>query len=536
LKVNVQNDRKPFILLTKLYFLRGLEKWGIALSSNRFAEKIRIFDTTLRDGEQTPGISLTPDKKLKIARQLDLLGVDSIEAGFAAASKGEMEAIKLIAEEGLKAEIYSFARGVKRDIDAVIESGADAVFLVIPTSDMHLKHKLRKSREEVLSLVKKCVEYAKDHGLKVEFGAEDATRSDMGFLKEIIAEAVSAGVDIVSPCDTVGILTPERTYQFFSELRDEFPSVSLSVHCHDDFGMAVANSIAALRAGADEVHVTVNGLGERAGNAALEEVVVALKLLYNVETSIKSELLYETSMLVSRVTGMPVQPNKAVVGENAFVHESGIHTHAILSEPLTYEPIPPEIVGRTRRLAAGKHAGSRGIKAVLEEMGLHPTEDQLKEIFLRVKAIGDKGKRVTDADLLAIAESVMGLPKFRAIKLEELTVVTGDHVTPTASVRLNMNGRVLTEAATGVGPVDAAINAVRKAVSAVEPIRLEEYHVNAVTGGTDAMVEVTVRLRKGDRVATAMGVHEDIVMASVEAMLSGMNVLVMNHEKNSGEH
>ena len=506
-------------------------KWGIALSSDRFAEKIRIFDTTLRDGEQTPGISLTPEKKLKIARQLDVLGVDSIEAGFAAASEGEMEAIRLIAKEGLKAEVYSFARGVKRDIDAVIESGADAVFLVVPTSDMHLEYKLRKSKEEILSLVNMCTQYAKDHGLKVEFGAEDATRSDMEFLKRVISEAVSAGADIVSPCDTVGILTPERTYEFFSELRKEFPEVLFSVHCHDDFGMAVANSIAALRAGANEVHTTVNGLGERAGNAALEEIVVALKLLYNVETSIKSELLYETSILVSRVTGMSVQPNKAVVGENAFVHESGIHTHAILSKPLTYEPIPPEIVGRTRRLAAGKHAGSRGLKAALREMGLHPTEDQLKEIFLRVKAIGDKGKRVTDADLLAIAESVMGLPKFRAIKLEELTVVTGDHVTPTASVRLNMNGKVLTEAATGVGPVDAAINAVRKAVLAVEPIRLEEYHVNAITGGTNAVVEVTVRLRKGDRVATAMGVHEDIVMASVEAMLSGMNVLMVNNEK-----
>jgi len=313
---------------------------------------------------------------------------------------------------------------------------------------------------------------------------------------------------------------------FYSELKKEFPDVPLSVHCHDDFGMAVANSIAALRAGATEVHCTINGLGERAGNAALEEIAVALKLLYNVETSIKLELLYETSTLISRITGINVQPNKAIVGENAFVHESGIHTHAILSEPLTYEPIPPETVGRTRRLVAGKHAGSRGIRAALKEMGLNPTEDQLKEIFLRVKTIGDKGKRVTDADLYAIAESVMGLPKTRAIKLEELTVVTGDHVTPTASVRLRMNDQVLIEAATGVGPVDAAINAVRKAVSAVEPIRLEEYRVNAITGGTDAVVEVTVRLRKGDKVATAMGVHEDIVMASVEAMLSGMNVLV----------
>jgi len=468
---------------------------------------------------------------LKIAKQLDKLGVDAIEAGFAAASEGEFEAIKLIAREDLRADIFSFARGVKRDIDAVIDSGANAVFLVIPTSDMHLQCKLKKTREEVLELAEDCIQYAKDHGLIVEFGAEDATRSDISFLKKMIATSVSAGADIVSPCDTVGILTPEKAYTFFSELIKEFPNVPFSAHCHDDFGMAVANSIASLKAGVKEVHATVNGLGERAGNAALEEIVVALKLLYNVDTSIKLDMLYDTSMLVSRLTGISVQPNKAITGENAFVHESGIHTHAILNQPLTYEPIPPELVGRTRRLAAGKHAGSKGIKAALNEMGLYPNEEQLKEIFLRVKALGDKGKRVTDADLQAIAETVMGLPRLRSIKLEELTVVTGDKVTPTASVKLNLNGKILVEAATGIGPVDAAMNAIRKAVSAVEPIRLEEYHVNAITGGTDALVEVIVRLRKGDRTATALGAHGDIVMARVEAMLSGMNVLLTNHKR-----
>jgi len=485
----------------------------------------------LRDGEQTPGVSLTPEKKLRIARQLDELGVDAIEAGFAAASEGELEAVKLIAKEGLRAQIFSFARGVKTDIDAVIDSGANAIFLVIPASDIHLQHKLKKTREDVLRLTSDCTQYAKDHGLTVEFGAEDATRSHQAFLKEIIATSVSAGADIVSPCDTVGILTPERAYTFFSDLIRDFPQVSFSAHCHDDFGMAVANSVASLKAGVKEVHGTINGLGERAGNAALEEIVVALKLLYNVETSVKLDLLYDTSMLVSRLAGIPVQPNKAITGENAFVHESGIHTHAILNQPLTYEPIPPEIVGRTRRLAAGKHAGSRGLRASLNEMGLNPNEEQLKEVFSRVKTLGDKGKRLTDADLQAIAETVMELPKLRSIKLEELTVVTGDKVTPTASVKLNLNDKILTEAATGIGPVDAAMNAIRKAVSAVEPIRLEEYHVNAITGGTDAVVEVIVRLRKGDRTATALGAHGDIVMASVEAMLSGMNVLLTNQKK-----
>jgi len=402
---------------------------------------------------------------------------------------------------------------------------------VIPSSDLHIQHKLKKSKDEILELTAKSVKYAKDSGLIVELGPEDATRADMEFLKKMIAKGISEEADRVTPCDTVGILTPERTHKFYSELRDAFPDIILGAHCHDDFGMAVANSIAALKAGANEVHVTVNGLGERAGNAALEEVAVSLKLLYNVETSIKTESLYDMSLLVSRLTGISVQPNKAIVGENAFVHESGIHTHAILSEPLTYEPIPPEIVGRTRRLAVGKHAGSRGIKAALEEMGLRPNEEHLKDIFRRVKALGDKGKLVTDADLYAIAEAVMGLPTTRAIKLEELTVVTGNKVIPTASVRLSLNGKPLTEAATGVGPVDAAMQAIRKAVSAVEPIRLEEYHVNAITGGTDALVEVVVRLRKGDKIVTAMGAHGDIVMASVEAMLNGMNVLMSNHNK-----
>lgn len=473
---------------------------------------------------------------MEIAKKLDALGVDAIEAGFAAASKGELEAIKLITKEKLKADVFSFARGLKSDIDAIIESDANAVFLVIPASDLHLKSKLGKTRNEILQITEECIQYAKDHGLKVEFGPEDATRSDNAFLKELIATSVNAGADIIAPCDTVGILTPEKAYAFFEDLTKEFPNVPFSVHCHDDFGMAVANSIAALRAGVKEVHATINGLGERAGNAALEEIVVTLKLLYNVDTSIKLDLLYETSMFVSRLTGVPVQPNKAVVGENAFAHESGIHTHAILKEPLTYEPIPPELVGRARRLVVGKHAGSKGIKAVLNEMGIHPDEEQLKDVFLKVKMLGDKGKKVTDTDLRAIAESIMGLPKQRPFKLEELTVVTGNKVTPTASVKLKVRGKTVMGAATGVGPVDAAINAVRKAISAVEPVRLDEYHVKSITGGTNAVVEVAVRLSKGDKTAAALGIHGDIVMASIEAMLSGMNFLLTSPENQKNTH
>ena len=490
---------------------------------------IRIFDTTLRDGEQTPGVSLTPEEKLEIALQLDKLGVDVIEAGFPSASEGEQRAVKDLVRAGLRAEVCALTRTLRSDIDAALNCDVDLIHTFISTSEVQMKYALNMTPDQVLEAAVDAVQYIKDHGVSCEFSPMDATRTDINFLKEICIAVEEAGADRINIPDTVGIMTPRSMRELISELR-EVVKVPLSVHCHDDFGMAVANSLAGVEGGASQVHVTVNGLGERAGNAALEEVVVALKLLYNIDTSVRLNLLYNTSRLVSRITGISVQPNKAIVGENAFVHESGIHTHAILSQPLTYEPIPPELVGRRRRLVAGKHAGSRGIKAALNEMGLNPNDEQLKEIFLRVKALGDKGKRVTDADLRAIAESVMELPKIRPLKLEELTVVTGDRVTPTASVRLNLNGKILTEAATGVGPVDAAINAVRKAVSAVEPIRLEEYHVNAITGGTDALVEVIVRLSKGDKTITAMGAHEDIVMASVEAMLNGMNLLMMmNH-------
>jgi len=458
-----------------------------------------------------------------------VLGVNAIEAGFAAASEGELEAIKLIADAGLKVQVYSMARGVTNDIDAVLKTGAVGVHLVIPSSDLHLKYKLKKTREDILKITEDTTQYAKDHGLKVELSAEDATRSELDFLTQMFMAGVAAGADRLCPCDTVGVLIPERTSELFSELKKRICDVPLSVHCHDDFGLAVANSLIALKSGADQAHVTMNGLGERAGNASLEELAVVLKAQYKVNLAIKTELLYETSLLVSRITDFPLQPNKAIVGENAFVHESGMHTHGILSNPATYEPFNPDIIGRTRRIASGKHSGSTGIRASLMEMGFDPNDDQLKEIFQRVKSIGDKGKRVADADLQAIAELVMGLPAVRPIKLEEITVVTGSRVTSTASVRLNLNGKMLMEAATGVGPVDAAISAIKKAVGIVEPIQLDNYSVKAITGGTNAVTEVAVSISKGDRKATAIGVNEDIVIASVEAMLSGMNVLMTNH-------
>jgi len=509
-------------------------KWGIVLFSG-FPDKIRVFDTTLRDGEQTPGVSLTPENKLRIAKRLDELGVDVIEAGFAAVSEGELEAVKLIADSNLRAEICSASRGVKGDIDAVAKAGADSIHLIIPVSDLHIKEKLRKTREQMLVITSNMVKYAKDCGLIVELSAEDSTRADFEFLKKVFATGIEAGADRVVACDTVGVLTPERSYQFYGDLTKELSVPVVSVHCHNDFGMAVANTVAALRAGANQFHATINGLGERAGNASLEEIVVSLMSLYKLKLNIKTEKLYGISQFVQRLTGVYVQPNKAIVGENAFTHESGIHTQGMLANPDTYEAIAPELVGGTRRLASGKHSGSAGIKATLKDMGLMPNDEQLQEVFERVKTVGDKGKTVTDADLMAIAETVLGLSKVKPIQLLEITVVSGNTVTPTASVRLKLNGsnkgKEVRGADMGVGPVDAAINAVKKAIQEVEPIHLEQYNVKAITGGTDAMVEVMVRMRKGGRTATAMGVREDIVMASLDAVIGCMNVLTTNYNK-----
>ncbi|MDI9614138.1 2-isopropylmalate synthase [Methanothermobacter sp.] len=486
--------------------------------------QVRVLDTTLRDGEQTPGVSLTPEEKLRIALKIDDLGADIIEAGSAITSEGEREGIRKITSEGLNAEICSFARAVRDDIDAALSCDVDSVHLVVPTSDLHLEHKLRKTREEVLEQAVDCTEYAVDHGLLVELSAEDSTRSDMEFLRRVFSEGIAAGAERICACDTVGMLTPERSYEFYGELSEL--GAPLSVHCHNDFGLAVANSLAGLRAGASEVHATINGIGERAGNAALEEVVVALKSLYDVDTNINIEMLYETSRMVARMTGVYLQPNKAIVGENAFAHESGIHADGVLKKAETYEPITPEMVGHRRRFVMGKHIGTHALRQRLDELGMKVDEDKLMEIFRRVKALGDMGKCVTDVDLQAIAEDVLGVMEDKVVDLEEVTIVSGNRVTPTASVKLKVDGNEVLEAGIGVGPVDAAIVAIKKSLEDFADITLEEYHVDAITGGTDALIDVVIKLRHGDRIISARSTQPDIIMASVEAFLSGVNRLL----------
>jgi D-citramalate synthase len=485
-------------------------------------ERIRFFDTTLRDGEQTPGVSLSPDQKLKIATKLSDIGVQVVEAGSAAASEGERQSIRLIADAGLSAEICTYVRAVRQDIDYAADYGADSVHLVVPVSDLHIEKKLRKTREEIARMAIEAVEYAKSRGLLVELSGEDASRADQGFVRQIFSSGVEAGADRLCFCDTVGFLTPERTREIIPPLR----FAPLSIHCHDDFGFALANTITALFAGASCAHATINGLGERAGNTPFEELVINLEVLYGVDTGIRTEEIYSLATLVSRLTGVPLPTNKAIVGEMAFTHESGVHAHGVLRDASTYEPIKPELVGRKRRIMLGKHSGSASIAAALAEREYHPTEPQLKEIVKRIKEIGDEGKRVTDADLLAIAETVLNLECKPVLSMNQFTVVSGSNVIPTASVTLRVKGQEITGASTGTGPVDAAIEALRKSVADVADIRLEEYHVDAITGGTDALVEVTVKLSKDGEIITSRGARTDIIMASVEAVIAGMNRLL----------
>ena len=480
----------------------------------------------MRDGEQTPGVALTREKKLLIAQALDDIGISVIEAGSAITSTGERESIKAVANEGLNAEICSYCRIVKMDVDYALECDVDSIHLVVPVSDLHIRTKIKKDRDAVRQIAVEVTEYAKDHGLVVELSGEDASRADLKFLKALYEDGIDAGTDRLCFCDTVGLLVPERTTEIFRDLSSSLKA-PLSIHCHNDFGLATANTVAALAAGAKQAHVTVNGIGERAGNASLEEVVMSLEWLYKYNTGIKHEMIYRISRLVSRLTGVPVSPNKALVGGNAFTHEAGIHVHGLIADKSTYEPMNPEYIGRQRQIVLGKHAGRSSITLALKEMGLEADEVQTEEIFNRVKQLGDQGKHITDADLQTIAEIVLDIYREPLIKLEEFTIVSGNQVTPTASIKLKVKNKIIVEAGIGNGPVDAVINSIRKAVSScAEDIILEEYHVDSITGGTDALVEVRVKLSKNGKMITASGARTDIIMASVEAVMNGMNRLI----------
>ena len=482
---------------------------------------VAFLDTTLRDGEQAPGVSLSADQKADIARELDATGVDVIEAGSACTGPGERETIQQVTDLGLDATVTSFARGVKGDIDLALDCDVDGVTLVVPASDRHVGTKVGTTREDVLDSVAELVEYAREHGLWIEALGEDGSRADLDFLEQIAKTAHDAGADRFCYADTVGRATPDRTVAAVSRLAEHGPT---STHTHDDLGMGTANAVASVAAGADLVHATVNGIGERAGNVSLEEVAIALQQGYDVET-VDTEQLYGLGRLVADATGVQLPPNKAVVGENAFTHESGIHTDGTLKDDAMYEPYPPETVGRERRLVLGKHAGRAGVEAALSEHGVEVSDDELSTVVARVKRLAEQGKRVADADLLTVAEDVQGRERERRVELVDMTAAAGG-ATPTASVRLNVEGDEKRAAATGDGPVDAAVSAAREALGEVTDAALDSYHVDAVTGGTDAVVTVEVEMSRGDRSVTVTASDADITVASVRAMVDALDRLL----------
>ena len=496
---------------------------------------VTIFDTTLRDGEQTPGVSLTSTQKLEIARQLDKLGVDIIEAGFPISSEGDKKSVKSISNAGLDAEICGLARVLKKDIDACFDSDVGLVHTFVPTSEVQRVYTIKKSQEEVIQLAVEAVQYIKDHGSRCMFSAMDATRTRPEYLIEVFKAVQEAGCDIINVPDTVGVMVPSAMYRQIMDIAAEI-TIPIDVHCHNDFGLAVANSLMAIEAGASQAQVTINGIGERAGNADLSQTVMSLKAMYRAKTNIRTEYLVETSKMVENYTGVRLPPNTPVVGQNAFSHESGIHSQGVLEKSDTFEPgiMTPEMVGHRRRIVLGKHTGKHAVKQSLESAGIITNDKQLDEIVSRIKEIANKGKQITDADLSAVASAVLGKasPDEELIKLKEVSVMTGNILTPTAVVKADIDGKEVIAARVGVGPVDAALNAVRDILGETNHFKLQEFRIDAITGGADALADVYIGLENDQgRIVTARSANPDIVMASVEALVNAMNLLYKKEAK-----
>lgn len=491
------------------------------------SDEIYFLDTTLRDGEQTPGVALTVDEKIQIAQKLNDLGIDKIEAGFPIASNGEFEACKEIKSLNLDSTVVGLARCVKKDIDSVLDADLDYSHIFIGTSPLHRDYKLKMSKETIISTAVEAVLYAKDHGLSVEFSAEDATRTEKEFLLEFYQSVVDCGIDFINIPDTVGILTPIMTNELISFMKNNFKT-PLSVHFHNDFGLATANTLTAIECGANQAHVTVNGMGERTGNCSLEELAVLLHAAYNININIDTSQLYSLSDFVGRLTGVKMPVNKPIVGDNAFAHESGIHVHGILNNSLTYEPISPELVGHNRKIILGKHTGANALKSKLTDYHINLTDEQFEKVFSQIKSLGDKGKCITDDDLKAIALTELGSARETPIKLNSLGLLCGDIVSPTATVKLEIDGAEKETSSIGVGAVDAALKAIGLLIKDTMEIELEEYNLEAINGGTDALADVFVISSddEGNK-STGRAINDDVVMASVLAVLDSINKLLL---------
>ncbi|HWP65680.1 MAG TPA: 2-isopropylmalate synthase [Candidatus Limnocylindria bacterium] len=497
-------------------------------------DRVQIFDTTLRDGEQSPGATMNIEEKLVIARQLERLGVDVIEAGFAASSEGDFEAVRRVASAVSRPVVLSLARTREQDIErairAVDRAAHPGIHVFIATSDIHLKHKLMMSRQDVLDAAVWAVSKAKQHVSHIEFSAEDASRSDLDYLIQVFAAAIEAGATVINVPDTTGYALPEEYGELFKTLRERVPGaerVTWSAHCHNDLGMAVANSLAAVRNGARQIECTINGIGERAGNTAMEEVVMAIKTRrdrFGVDTGIVTEEIYGSSRLVSQITGIAVPINKAVVGENAFAHEAGIHQDGVLKYRQNYEIMTPESVGlSSNRLVLGKHSGRHAFINRLNQLGVDLGDLDRNVLFERFKALADTKKHVYDEDLIALVaqESTRGVAD--RYELVYLNVTSSSMAVPHATVKMRIDGQEVLGHGVGDGMVDACFKVIGD-LTGQHP-RLDRYAVKAITGGTDALGEVSV-LVSGDGVTvTGQGSHTDIIQASALAFVSALNKL-----------
>lgn len=508
---------------------------------------VRFFDTTLRDGEQSPGCSMNFKEKLLVATHLESLRVDVIEAGFAAASKGDFDAIQAVARAIERPAVASLCRALPADIDvaweAIKEAKRPRIHLFLATSPIHMEFKLRLPPEQVYEKAVAMVAYARNLCDDVQFSLEDASRSDPDFMYRVIEGVIRAGAKTVNIPDTVGYAIPQA---FGAMIRDIFNSVPniddavIAVHCHNDLGLAAANSLAAVQAGAGQVEVTINGIGERAGNAALEEIVMALKTrtdLFNVDFAIDTTKIYAASRCVQTVTGSRVQANKAIVGENAFAHEAGIHQHGMMMNAATYEIMTPESIGIPGgKMVLGKHSGRHALEQRLQELGFHFDSDRVQALFVKFKALADRKKVVSNADIEALARGLETQAEEK-VKLERFVINSGNTITSTSTVRLTFNDKAVEHVAVGSGPIDASFQAIN-AILGLD-LKLEAFILSAVTEDTDAQGEASVKVRYGERVYHGHGLSTDIVEGSVRAYLAAINVLLSepeNHERLINQH
>jgi len=502
-------------------------------------DRIFIFDTTLRDGEQSPGAAMTVEQKYEVAVQAARLGVDAIEAGFPVSSPLQFSACKMISENVKGLVITALARAVEKDIDAAADSLAKAeksrIHTFLATSPIHMQYKLKKKPEEIIEMAVKAVKYAKNKAAEVEFSPEDASRSDIDFLCRIIEQVINAGATVINIPDTVGYSIPTEMANIISRIKNNVPNIDkaiISVHCHNDLGLALANTIAAIESGARQAEVTINGIGERAGNAALEELIMAMSVrkdLLHYETNINIKQIYNTSRLISNITGLELSRNKPVVGDNAFAHESGIHQDGLLKHRGTYEIMTPDSIGRgSSDIVLGRHSGLHGFKNRIAELGFELLDDEIKNIYEKFLYIADRKKEVYDEDLITIIIDELGMTD-STYKLEYFNILSGNTSIPTATVKIRHNEEVLEEAATGDGPVDAIFRAIERAIGV--SATLNEYKVHAVTPGKQAMGEVLVSITVDDMTVKGRGSSTDILEASAIAYVSALNKILLSKEK-----